>query len=84
MKCPLCKNGDMKPGTATLTLERHATVLVLRRVPADVCDQCEHELVAVETYDQVREMLNDAVRRGVQVEVVPFAAGEEAVETTKR
>jgi len=77
MNCPLCKNGEMKPGTATLTLERGATTLLLKDVPADVCDQCDYKLLGLETVDRAREMLNDAVRRGVRVEVVSFAAERE-------
>jgi len=62
----------MKPGTATLMLERDNTTLVVKDVPADVCDQCSHELFSLDVADQARGILNGAVERGVQVEVLSF------------
>jgi hypothetical protein len=34
MKCVICKQGETRPGAATVTLEREGTVLVVRSVPA--------------------------------------------------
>jgi YgiT-type zinc finger domain-containing protein len=79
MNCPLCKTGEMKPGTTTLTLERGDTTLILKEVPAEVCDQCEHKLPDSNATDRARELLNDAVRRGVQVEVAVFSDEAEHV-----
>lgn len=38
--CPLCKNGTLKKGTATVVLERGETLLIFKKVPADVCVNC--------------------------------------------
>jgi YgiT-type zinc finger domain-containing protein len=43
MKCPICRNGETHPGTATLTLERGPLTMVVRHVPAQVCDNCGEE-----------------------------------------
>ena len=40
MTCVLCKNGTTRRGTVTVTLERGKTVVVVRDVPADVCENC--------------------------------------------
>ena len=40
MKCVLCKTGVMQPGVATVTLERNQTVVVIKGVPAEVCQNC--------------------------------------------
>ena len=72
MKCSLCKNGDMMPGKVTLTLERDTTTLVIKNVPAKVCNQCGDESFSENVTNHVLEMMNDAVRRGVQVEVLSF------------
>jgi YgiT-type zinc finger domain-containing protein len=45
MKCIICKNGETKPGNATVTLEREGTTLVIKGVPADVCANCGEEYV---------------------------------------
>lgn len=84
MKCTLCKTGEMRDGVTTITLERDKTTLVIKDVTAEVCDQCEFALLSLETYDRAREMLNDAVRRGVQVEVVVFTNEEEVVQAIGR
>ena len=38
MICVICKRGNTKPGNATLTLERGGMSLVVKAVPAQVCD----------------------------------------------
>ena len=40
MKCVICKYGETEPGTTTITLERDNTTLVIKNVPADVCQYC--------------------------------------------
>lgn len=84
MKCTLCKTGEMRDGVTTITLERDETTLVIRDVTAEVCNQCEFALLSLETYDRAREMLNDAVRRGVRVEVVIFTDEEQVVQPVGR
>ena len=40
MKCVICRHGDLKPGTTTVTLARDSLTLVAKAVPALVCDNC--------------------------------------------
>jgi len=40
MKCTICKTGHTHSGTATVTLEGDNSVVVIREVPADICDDC--------------------------------------------
>lgn len=40
MRCPICGHGETSPGTATLVLERDALTMVVRHVPAKVCENC--------------------------------------------
>ena len=44
MTCVLCKNGVTRPGMVTVTLERGKTVVVVRDVPADVCENLRRVL----------------------------------------
>ena len=41
MKCTLCKQSDTKPGHVTVTLQRSGTTVILKDVPADVCEYCK-------------------------------------------
>lgn len=36
MICVICKHGETRPGTATVTLKREDTTLVIKGVPAQV------------------------------------------------
>lgn len=74
MKCATCKTGEMAAGVATVTLERGATTVVIKDVPAQVCAQCgEYYLSAVMT-DKVLALAEAAVRKGVEVEILRWAA----------
>ena len=53
MKCIVCKHGNTEPGTMTATLERGDTTIVVKEVPADVCDNCGEEYLSQEISTQL-------------------------------
>lgn len=77
MKCLHCPVGEAVPGTKTASLERHDTLLVLRHVPADVCDTCGAAVYRADVTDRLRELLDEAVQAGAQVLVKEFAFAED-------
>ncbi|MBA2411020.1 MAG: type II toxin-antitoxin system MqsA family antitoxin [Gammaproteobacteria bacterium] len=74
MKCVICKTGETKPGTATVTLQRRETIVLIKDVPADVCENCGEyyldEAVARKLYAQAEE----AVKRHTELEILRYAA----------
>jgi YgiT-type zinc finger domain-containing protein len=70
MKCVVCRSGETKPGTATVTVEREGAVVVVRGVPARICENCGEEYlegqevarlqVLVEAYDDAGRPLRGA------------------------
>lgn len=74
MNCVICRNGTTRPGTTSVTLERGASVIVVREVPADVCDNCSEPFVSNETAKRILQQAEEAVQRGAEIEVVGFAA----------
>jgi len=40
MRCLICKRGSTEPGTTTVTLERDGLIMVIKGVPAQVCENC--------------------------------------------
>jgi YgiT-type zinc finger domain-containing protein len=46
MKCAICRNGITENGFATITLERNNTIMVFKRVPAEICDNCGEEYIS--------------------------------------
>ncbi len=51
MKCVICKTGETAEGTTTVTIERNGTVLILRGVPASVCQTRGEASVSGEVTD---------------------------------
>ena len=69
MRCVICKHGDTRPGTATVTLTRDQLTLVVKDVPANVCENCGEEYVDEATSKQLFRMAEEVARAGVQVDV---------------
>ncbi|MCL5292760.1 MAG: type II toxin-antitoxin system MqsA family antitoxin [Actinobacteria bacterium] len=74
MKCVICREGETKPGKATVTLERDGMTLVVKGVPAEICENCGEEYVDEETTRSLLKMAEDAARSGVQVDVREYRA----------
>ena len=73
MNCVICKVGNTRPGRTSVTVEREATTIVFKAVPADVCDNCGEAYVAEEVSRRVLAAAEHAIQSGVQVEVQEFA-----------
>ncbi len=74
MNCPICKHGDRVPGVATVTLTRDGLTLVVKGVPATICNNCGEEYVTEEAATHLLATAEEAVRAGVQLEVRQYAA----------
>jgi YgiT-type zinc finger domain-containing protein len=74
MKCVICKDGQTSPGHATITLERSGVTLVVKDVPADICDVCGEKYLAEEIAAALREKLEAAEQLGQDVQIRSFAA----------
>lgn len=74
MQCVICKQGTIQPGTATVTLERGDTTVVIKGVPADVCENCGEYYLTDKMTDRVLAMAEEAVAHGAEIEVLRFAA----------
>ena len=63
MTCVLCKNGTTRRGTVTVTLERGKTVVIVRDVPADVCENCGEYYLDSPVAQEVYQRAEAAVAR---------------------
>lgn len=73
MKCLICRQGDTRPGAATVTLNRDRTTLVVKAVPASVCDNCGEEYLDEQVTSLLLDLVDTAASTGVEVEVREFA-----------
>lgn len=74
MRCILCKLGDMRPGNVTITLQRGETTVIIKEVPAQVCENCGEYYLEDTIAERVLSMAEDAVKKNVEVEILRFAA----------
>ena len=74
MKCVICKHGETRQGTATVTLTREATTLVVKSVPASVCANCGEEYVDEATTARLIKTMEEGARAGVEVDVREYVA----------
>jgi YgiT-type zinc finger domain-containing protein len=56
MECPYCK-GELKPGRATYTANRHGYHLLLDDIPAWVCQQCGEPVFEEKAVESIQHML---------------------------
>jgi YgiT-type zinc finger domain-containing protein len=79
LSCPICKHGDMRHGTTSVTIDRPSpppggATIVFKDVPASVCDNCGEQYVDEATTAQLLRQATAAAKTGVQVEVRSYAA----------
>ncbi len=74
MKCPICRQGETHPGHVTVSLQRGDTTVVLKDVPAEVCDNCGEYYLSEEVTHRVLERAEEAVKKGAEVEIMRYAA----------
>jgi YgiT-type zinc finger domain-containing protein len=74
MQCVICKNGETRPGKTTITLERGGMTLVIKDIPAQVCDNCGEAYLSEHITAQLLDLAESASQAGVQVEVRQYSA----------
>ena len=74
MKCVICKQGLTSDGGATVTLERGGSIIVIKDVPAEVCENCGEYYLSETTTEKIQTMAEQAVKQGIVIEILRYAA----------
>ena len=74
MKCVICKQGDTRPGETTITLERHGTTMIFKKVPARICANCGEAYLEEAVSTKLLETAEEAARYGVLVDVREYTS----------
>ena len=74
MKCVICRQGDLVRGSATVTLTRDSLTLVVKEVPALICNNCGEEYVDDEVSSRLLKTAEEALAAGVQVDIRNYMA----------
>ncbi|MDZ4859355.1 MAG: type II toxin-antitoxin system MqsA family antitoxin [Candidatus Hydrogenedentes bacterium] len=70
-KCPLC-GGTLVPGTTTYTADLGTGVVLVRDVPATICDQCGEDWVANDAASRLLGIVEEARDKHAIVEVLNY------------
>jgi YgiT-type zinc finger domain-containing protein len=70
-RCPVC-GGDKAPGSTTFTADWDEGVLVIRGVPALLCQQCGEAWIQDQTAEQLDRVVDEARRKRTVVEVAQW------------
>lgn len=65
---------EPQPEQVTVSLQRGDTTVILKQVPADVCENCGEYYLSDTVTAQVLERTETAVKSGAEVEILKFAA----------
>ncbi len=74
MICPICRHGKMEKGFTTLVFENGNSTIIIKKVPANVCDNCQESFVSEEISKKLLTIVSDESKKGVEVEVLHYAA----------
>ncbi len=74
MKCVICKLGETKKGSVTVTLERGETTVLIKNVPTDICENCGEYYLSDEISERVLKQVESAVTNNTEVEILRYVA----------
>jgi YgiT-type zinc finger domain-containing protein len=74
MKCLECKTGEPKSGKSTFTVERDGVLVVVRHVPALICDQCGAEYFDGSVTEALQTQVDAAVKAGGEINIREYSA----------
>ena len=74
MKCIICKTGEIRTGKTTVVMNRDETSIIIKNVPADICETCGEYYLSEDITEELLTMAEEAIAKGVEVEILRFAA----------
>lgn len=69
--CPLC-GGRMRSGSATMPFVLGATVVVVKNVPAEICQSCHEAFMIGAVTDRITDMLSQSMHLQAEVLVLSY------------
>ncbi len=73
MFCILCK-GEMKKGRVNFPVDVEGNFILIREVPAHVCEQCGEYFLEDDVAEVIEEIVKKAKATNVEFEILKFAA----------
>jgi YgiT-type zinc finger domain-containing protein len=73
MPCVICKIGNTKSGLVTVTLQREDCIVILKKVPAEICENCGEYYLSENITEKILQQAEKAVNNGAEVEIIKYA-----------
>ena len=73
MNCMICRVGQTKSGSTTITLERNKTTLVVKNAPAEICENCGEAYIDEQVTVQLLASAEELYLNGTLIDVREFA-----------
>lgn len=71
--CSICQVGTVQPQLfKTLTFEKNKRLVLVRDVPASVCDTCGEAYLEESVAQKVMKVVAEARKRGVELEIITY------------
>ncbi|QQR91336.1 MAG: type II toxin-antitoxin system MqsA family antitoxin [Myxococcales bacterium] len=70
MKCTICAHGETTEGHVTQTLQRGGFTVIVKNVPARICDNCGKQYID----EALLKLAEQSVQAGVERDVRQYAA----------
>jgi YgiT-type zinc finger domain-containing protein len=74
MKCVICKHGETEAGNITVTLEQDGVTLVVKGVPAEICENCGEEYVSSQVTASLLEKIKTSAQSGAHLDIREYKA----------
>ncbi len=74
MKCVICKIGETEKGFTNVTLERENRIVIIKQVPAEICNNCGEYYLNEEVTESLLKRAELAVKNNAELEVIQYAA----------
>jgi YgiT-type zinc finger domain-containing protein len=72
--CSICRRGELRPGTSDEAMTQDGMTLIIKDVPADVCDTCGAAFFTEAVTQRLLDLARDATAAGVEVDVRRYVA----------
>jgi YgiT-type zinc finger domain-containing protein len=72
MRCTICKQGNTQSGFTVVTLQRDERTLVIKGVPAEICENCGEYYLSQEIANHLYQQAEESLQHGAEVEIGRF------------
>ncbi len=72
MKCVICKTGITAPGIKSFMLEQNDSIVIVKGVTAQVCNQCGEAYFDAKTTKELYAKATASIKNGTELEILRF------------